>query len=247
MEKKQSRGLIVLVVILILIVLGLGGYLVYDKVLSKEEPKNEQIQEEPQEEQEKLSVLEVEELLKTLPDSFYYDKQDVWNGQLVTIDNIDHKVLLSKAHDYIIESNDKITTETLQNKIKELYNITEIKHQDFLGYKYENGEYTTQRGIGGPGMVTMTKLIDYNIDKGVLSINEKVGFSTCGADCYITTKQTYNESDILKKIEITEDLNINDSTEYFENNLDKFTTYKHIFKKASDGKYYWYSSEIVNE
>lgn len=56
MEKKQSRGLIVLVVILILIVLGLGGYLVYDKVLSKEEPKNEQIQEEPQKEEDFYSI-----------------------------------------------------------------------------------------------------------------------------------------------------------------------------------------------
>ena len=36
MEKKNT-GLIVLVVILSLLVVGLGGYIVYDKVLSKED------------------------------------------------------------------------------------------------------------------------------------------------------------------------------------------------------------------
>lgn len=34
-EQKNSKGLIVLVIILTILVLGLGGYLVYDKVLSK--------------------------------------------------------------------------------------------------------------------------------------------------------------------------------------------------------------------
>ena len=33
----------------------------------------------------------------------------------------------------------------------------------------------------------------------------------------------------------------------FENYSDKLNTYKTTFKKADDGKYYWYSSEIVNE
>ena len=34
-NKKNSKGLIVLLIILVLCVLGLAGYIVYDKVLSK--------------------------------------------------------------------------------------------------------------------------------------------------------------------------------------------------------------------
>ena len=33
--KKSSKGLIVLIIILIICVIGLGGYIVYDKVLNK--------------------------------------------------------------------------------------------------------------------------------------------------------------------------------------------------------------------
>lgn len=38
MEKKSSKGLIVTIVILIILVIALGGYTIYDKFLSKEEP-----------------------------------------------------------------------------------------------------------------------------------------------------------------------------------------------------------------
>ena len=34
MENKNNKGLIVLIVVLIIMVLGLGGYIVYDKVIA---------------------------------------------------------------------------------------------------------------------------------------------------------------------------------------------------------------------
>lgn len=37
MEKKSSAGVIVLIVVLLLVSLGLGGFIIYDKVLNKEE------------------------------------------------------------------------------------------------------------------------------------------------------------------------------------------------------------------
>ena len=40
-EKKKGKGLVVALVLFILISLGLGGYIVYDKVLTKEEVKTE--------------------------------------------------------------------------------------------------------------------------------------------------------------------------------------------------------------
>lgn len=45
-ENKNSKGLLILVVILSLIVLGLGGWIVYDKVINKEEPKQEENEKE---------------------------------------------------------------------------------------------------------------------------------------------------------------------------------------------------------
>ena len=40
MEKKSSAGVIVLIVVLLLVSLGLSGFIIYDKVLNKEETKN---------------------------------------------------------------------------------------------------------------------------------------------------------------------------------------------------------------
>ena len=41
-ENKNSKGLLILIVVFSLIVLGLGGWIVYDKVINKEEPKQEE-------------------------------------------------------------------------------------------------------------------------------------------------------------------------------------------------------------
>ena len=38
-ESKNSKGLIIIIVLFSLIVLGLGGWMVYDKVFNKDEPK----------------------------------------------------------------------------------------------------------------------------------------------------------------------------------------------------------------
>ena len=38
-NEKSNKGLIILIVVFSLIVLGLGGWMVYDKVINKDEPK----------------------------------------------------------------------------------------------------------------------------------------------------------------------------------------------------------------
>ena len=40
MENKNNKGLIVLIVVLIIMVLGLGGYIVYDKLMIPKQKKN---------------------------------------------------------------------------------------------------------------------------------------------------------------------------------------------------------------
>ena len=48
-EKKNNKGLVWLIVVLIILVLGLVGYIVYDKVLKEEPKKVEQSKEETEE------------------------------------------------------------------------------------------------------------------------------------------------------------------------------------------------------
>ena len=48
-EKKNNRGLIVVIILLIVLCLGLGGFIVYDKLLKEEPKKVEQSKEETEE------------------------------------------------------------------------------------------------------------------------------------------------------------------------------------------------------
>lgn len=61
-KPKKSKGLIVVIVILIILVLGLIAYIVYDKVLTKEEPKQEETT--PIVENTEPNFYDVSELLK---------------------------------------------------------------------------------------------------------------------------------------------------------------------------------------
>ena len=59
----MKKGIVVLLVVLILLVLGMGGYLVYDKILSKEEIKKETVE-------EKQGDITKEETLEEKNDNF---------------------------------------------------------------------------------------------------------------------------------------------------------------------------------
>ena len=136
--------------------------------------------------------------------------------------------------------------------LKDTYNIDSVKHQDFLNYGYDSSsnKYILKGGWGGPresGL--LSKLIDYKIEDNELIALEKVGFEMMSEKGVLLTTDRSASADKVVKV-ITVDDNGEETVnhkEYFNDNLDKFNTYKHIFKKASDGKYYWYSSEIVNE
>ena len=39
---------------------------------------------------------------------------------------------------------------------------------------------------------------------------------------------------------------VGDYEEYIKDNFSNFNTYKHTFKLNSNGKYYWYSTEVIN-
>jgi hypothetical protein len=110
---------------------------------------------------------------------------------------------------------------------------------------------------GGPyESILLSKLVNYDVKNNQLIVTEKAGFILHGAELGyansglpISIDRSYSKDKVVKVIKYNEKAESYDvaAQDYFDNNLDKFNTYKHTFKKASDGKYYWYSSEIVNE
>ncbi len=66
-NQKNNTGLIVLVIVLFLLVLGLGGYIIYDKVINKEKPieQNNIIDQQEESQTEQNSIVEQQERLTT--------------------------------------------------------------------------------------------------------------------------------------------------------------------------------------
>ncbi len=87
MEKKTNKGLIGFVIVLVLLVLGMGGYIFYDKVLSKDKviaKKEEKKQEENLSTEEKKTLEEKMQVIMQMDDSYdtpnrglYYKKNSL--------------------------------------------------------------------------------------------------------------------------------------------------------------------------
>ena len=102
-----------------------------------------------------------------------------------------------------------------------------------------------------------SKFLNFEQDNDVVEIYSKVIKCLGGVVCsntgkaegkYVSSRDfSYQKDDgFVHDTEFNKGSSINYDYLY-EKYGDVFNTYKTTFKKASDGKYYWYSSEIVNE
>lgn len=113
-KQKSNKGLIVLIVILILMVLGLSGYLVYDKFMDKEEPPavNETTNNNIQTDNSNKKVLKKDESKDVVYDYAYdktsekISKMPYININSVYADSINKKIEdIIKNDEYTIENN----------------------------------------------------------------------------------------------------------------------------------------------
>ena len=155
------------------------------------------------------------------------------------------------------------------NKVFELADYTNYDGHDgdsyFIYSKEDNKFYlihSTQSGDCGT-YSSKTKMLKYEQNGNELYIYDKV-IRCNGGTCY-KTKVFGDDNDIVlatvdrnfsskfkytidEKIASGSGDNFNINFDYiFDKYSNLFNTYKTTFKKANDGKYYWYSSEIVNE
>lgn len=96
MEKKSNKGLICLVIILIVLVLGLGGYIVYDKVLNVEKESNKEQEKQnenktedilSEEEKEQLNekmqiIMEMDDEFDTPHFGYYYEEEQFLTSEM---------------------------------------------------------------------------------------------------------------------------------------------------------------------
>ncbi|MBQ3021169.1 MAG: hypothetical protein IJD92_02990 [Bacilli bacterium] len=79
-EKKNNKGLVLLIVILLILVLGLVGYIFYDKVLLKDIPQNENNITSITTTNIKESYNDIKAIFKSLPNK--NDESVLWDGSI---------------------------------------------------------------------------------------------------------------------------------------------------------------------
>lgn len=162
-EKKSNKGLIGLVAILIIVVLGFGGYIVYDKVLNGVKEKKEI-----------FTSIDNNEIVRILQDSNIINR----NIELIdTVEEIDSGVIPHRYKYYIYQDNNdniiaiyyKTNTITKDNFTIEIYsdvvvdeNIEYIygdtgKYGLFYIYKDGNASESNKYGFGNKKTYTIIK------------------------------------------------------------------------------------------
>lgn len=280
-KTKNNKGLILLVIILIISVIGLAGYIVYDKVISKESDNKEEVTKV--EEKEEIKDITNTELAKGLHSTLitkdkasglYFENKvtslEVSNADLIvfniknylTDNNINlgeseqikcagdgfetidecgsHKINKSDITTYMqnkYNNNIKYELSKDLNKFYELYGTYVVVSND------ETYEIMADSSASGFFFIK-SKLVKAEQDDEYVYIYDKAVFCTAGAGSFYFYNMMHDG--LYSSTEEDSLLSIEEKAEDILNNLsDKLDTFKHTFKKDSDGIYYWVSSEML--
>lgn len=188
------------------------------------------------------SLSEMEKVLAVLRSYRISEVKQVYKSQLKNILNIDY------MHDYVS------IYENIDQKTKAIFNQTNSNWKNYTGcsgqldYK-NNCYYLSEFDGGGKGtsISAYAELQKAEKDKEFIYIYDKyiyvdsTNYDIGEGDSKIHIYTSADETDDIG-IESEYSIKINELYKKYEN---KLKTYKHSFKKAEDGSYYWYSTEPV--
>lgn len=269
-NKNSSNGMkkmLVVVIILVLTILGLVGYITYDKLLSKEEPKtttetnNNKKEETPKTDTNKKE--ENRELTKEEQEIFdnkienlnsYFSKYFPLNNAKTVVSNDELLLYALIKIGFDKESftgNDvnKIIKETFGNSVsvtnKDI--ICAIDNEPFYKYNAVSNTYTKtdyNHGHSGPGfMETKNYIESANIkDEKTVTINTKIVYVAYRADIWGPTSELYKTYLDAEKgqnpIYVDEtEDGIEVTDSIYQKIKDKLPTTTYTFEKNSEGYY----------
>lgn len=264
-EKKKNPNHTITIVVLIILIIGLSSYIIYDKFISN---NNENITNDTKQ----LTDEQINKLMSYIPKygSSPYEKiKDAYSGENHTIDTINEEVLLYMATNNsdtsdvsinvlsqeIIDNFKDITiwnVSDVNETLKTMYNKTSVSIKEAPSpggiIIKDNSYYCYGVGAGAYGFEKESKIISHNFENNDLIIYEKAGFFATADSLYTYVfDNSYslhldsNHENAMKEIE----QNRNDlAREYINDNWDLFKTFKHTFKQNKNGDYYWYSTEV---
>lgn len=241
----------IIIIVLGVLVLGLSGYLVYDKLLYKEETKSENNGNNNIQKEEKITDDEIKKYLSYVPIGDTWEK-DAYTEEKVDINTVSKKAILNTI--LYNENYDKLSEEDFHNKLEEMYNIQidqfKFEYSDeFEKYLYEDSlivfedGYYFVMGHGSRKDKSSNNKISYELLGNDLIIKEQVALIV-SSECHAAVM---NGSEFIIEYALCGETGyVGDYEEYIKDNFSNFNTYKHTFKLNSNGKYYWYSTEVIN-
>ena len=263
MEKKNSKGLIILVVVLSILVVGLGGYIIYDKFLS-----NSTVEQEKTEDETLVNLENYASIYNMInrviignhfmPSKDYFYKNDnlyvtdMSYDDLVAIALNNGNFETGDAIEVEVEEKDgvrNVTKSFISNaRLQELFTNTfgdNVKYytKDFtylsMNFKYdkEKDMYVAPGGDIGSDIYAVT--IKNNFLK---TIKTKESIEVYDAVAFLV-----GGTEVCKDFECKERIATLSSEEEFniENYVSNLNQYKYIFKLNADGNYYFYGVELV--
>ena len=255
--EKNKNGSSLLIIILLIALFASLGYIAYDKILLKEEPKekNEQTEEKTSQISYNKDGLFIKNLMKKILylTGYSHSEFQLYAKDKVTVDDLDDNY----KNTLIMKELRWYSKETLKEKSQELFgkNIYTIYPEtiSFACSKYklnDNGEYTLQPqecGIGGTGYrYEYSKITKVESDANHIYVYQKAGFQ-CELGMGICKNMTLNENgtydneryipkDNIKTLQqISEEVNMDEI-------LEQLNEYKFTFTYDTTNNIYYFES-----
>lgn len=239
MEKKSNVGLIVGLIISILCIIGLVGFIVYDKIEDNKRRPDSIID---YEKAEKLDEKEVEDFLKRIDElnNALYD-----NYPISDIKNLPTRDILSIGFNDIYGAN-YIPDTYIENHIRYIIgDNVDIKHEDYLcladqialwkhgeGHYYLNQEHPGHGG--GNGYIITTFFKDASMDDDSITINTNILYEPA-SDVWGGPTTSYKASPNGEYI--LNDIQRDSLKSEYEKIKDTLPTTTFIFKRSKLGGY----------
>lgn len=251
-----------IVIIFILILLGVGGFIIYNNVI-----KSAKMTFTDDELNNYLNYVPFfDEYMNDEDLEYHYGyKKDAYSGQSVNISNLDERLLMANTYrmtdkvDIVEEvtgsfcgeedscvADEYVAINTFNENLKKFYNVSKTNSSSFgvkAGEVYlTDNYYVTWYGRGSSPLKKVNKLINYEYDNNDLIIYEKAAFTfELDVSAIVISKLTNHSQTDTEKVSMN---NWQDAETYIKNNFDKFNTFKHTFKLGKNKEYYYYGTEI---
>ena len=227
MENK-NKGLVVAVIVLAICVLGLTGYIVYDKVFKTDEPANQ-----PVENNNNTPSINVNELGKEL-----FNK--------ISIQDDYYSVYVSnEALEYVLLSADDLNYDRLSNEVKLYLAYNNFTNGNVVSkIEYNSFVEAYKNLFGADKTVNFTSFEnDCNsctLENDYVTCVEQLG---CGNEWESITKITLNNAKL-----VNDDIVLSIAKTIYDQDGNQAKVVYHYdvtFKKDSTNNWYWYSTKLA--